>query len=222
MKHKNLLVLMAIGMSRILYPSNAGLSNFNSEDNKNIERIIQEEYSRKSYEALYWSAKNEYAQKHIEKEIQKKYSKFEYQNEISQILKHAKMVGIEPELLMAIRLAENGKNSLAYGIMPSGKAAKKYKEDKGYFLEEKFYPYEDEKEKQLCWASWTVKKNFERFKKNAENHEDFLSYLASKYAPMGVANDPNELNSNWEKNVRHFYGEFKNFNLYTKTCQFVF
>ena len=50
---------MVIGMSRILYPSDAGLSNFNLEDNKNIERIIQEEYSRKSYEALYWSAKNE-------------------------------------------------------------------------------------------------------------------------------------------------------------------
>lgn len=32
----------------------------------------------------------------------------------------------------------------------------------------------------------------------------FLEYLASKYAPIGVANDPTNLNKNWLNNVRYF------------------
>lgn len=33
----------------------------------------------------------------------------------------------------------------------------------------------------------------------------FLSYLASKYAPIGASNDPDGLNANWEHNVRRLY-----------------
>jgi hypothetical protein len=32
----------------------------------------------------------------------------------------------------------------------------------------------------------------------------FISYLASKYAPIGASNDPNGLNRHWVKNVQHF------------------
>lgn len=38
---------------------------------------------------------------------------------------------------------------------------------------------------------------------------DFLSFLASRYAPLGVANDPTNLNANWLKNVRYFLKEGK-------------
>ena len=33
---------------------------------------------------------------------------------------------------------------------------------------------------------------------------DFLEFLASRYAPVGAANDPSGLNRNWLKNVRYF------------------
>lgn len=36
---------------------------------------------------------------------------------------------------------------------------------------------------------------------------DYLSYLASKYAPVGVANDPTGLNKNWLGNVRRLYAK---------------
>lgn len=35
----------------------------------------------------------------------------------------------------------------------------------------------------------------------------FITYLASKYAPRHVSNDPFDLNRNWEKNVRFYMGE---------------
>lgn len=141
--------------------------------------------------------------------IYEKYKKFKYPNELPRILKHAKIVDIEPELLMAIRLAENGKDSLAYGVLSNGK---RYDNDKGYRLEDKFYPYIDEKEKQLSWAASIVKKNLERFEANPRGYKDFISYLASRYAPIGVKNDPIGLNNHWEKNVRFFYKKFKNSN----------
>jgi len=34
---------------------------------------------------------------------------------------------------------------------------------------------------------------------------DFIAFLGSRFAPIGVANDPNNLNANWIKNVRYFF-----------------
>ena len=34
---------------------------------------------------------------------------------------------------------------------------------------------------------------------------DYLVYLASRYAPIGVANDPTNLNKNWLNNVKKLY-----------------
>ena len=139
--------------------------------------------------------------------IYEKYKEFKYPDELPQILKHAEYFGIEPELLMAMRLSENGRDSLAYGVLSNGK---KYDNDKGYTLEGKFYPYTDEKEKQLYWAASTVKNNLKRFKQDPESYKDFISYLASKYAPIGVKNDPTGLNKNWGPNVKFHYEKFKN------------
>jgi len=33
---------------------------------------------------------------------------------------------------------------------------------------------------------------------------DWLEYVASRWAPIGVKNDPHNLNRNWLRNVRHF------------------
>ena len=136
-------------------------------------------------------------------------SDFRYPNELDDIRKHAQRVGVEPEILMAIRSAENGRDALAYGVIPQGNARTTYVNDTGYKSGSTFHNYSDEKEKQLCWAAWTVRKNRERFNRNSEGHNDFISYLASKYAPEGVSNDPTNLNKNWERNVRHFYRKYK-------------
>lgn len=142
--------------------------------------------------------------------IKNDYSSFKYQEEIPQILKHAEIVGVEPELLMAIRSAEGAKDYLAYGIKPGNKWYKIYHEEKGYFDNEKFYAYIDEKEKQLSWATHTIKNNIKRFNENSKEHPDFISYLANIYAPIGASNDPTGLNINWERNVRDYYSKFKN------------
>lgn len=34
---------------------------------------------------------------------------------------------------------------------------------------------------------------------------EFIAYLGSFYAPIGVSNDPSGLNRNWVKNVKYFY-----------------
>jgi hypothetical protein len=47
----------------------------------------------------------------------------------------------------------------------------------------------------------TVVNNFRRWKK-AGRPGDYYEFLASKYAPANVANDPKKLNRNWLKNLR--------------------
>ena len=143
-----------------------------------------------------------------EEDIHYRYREFGFPDELFDIMKHSKRVGVEPEMLMAIRMAENGNDSLAYGIIPQGDLKKRYSNDKGYLIDGKFFAYLGEKEKQLCWSAQTVKKNLQRFSENPEGHEDFISYLANRYAPIGASNDPEGLNNHWESNVRQFYEEF--------------
>jgi len=156
------------------------------------------------------------SQKSLEKEepkileeidIYEKYKEFKHPDELPQILKHANNMGVEPELLMAMRHAENGGKGKEYGVLSNGE---KYDNNKGYTLDGKFYLYVDEKEKQLYWAAITVRKNIERFKNDHKDHKDFISFLASRYAPIGVKNDPNGLNKNWGPNVKFLYEKFKN------------
>ena len=139
----------------------------------------------------------------------KNYDSFKYQDEIPQILKHAKIVGVETELLMAIRTAEGAADHLAYGIKPGNKWFKIYHEEKGYLHNGKIYHYVNEKEKQLSWAAYTIRNNLKRFGEDSKGHNNFISYLASIYAPIGASNDPTGLNVNWEKNVKNYYNLFK-------------
>ncbi len=137
------------------------------------------------------------------------YVEFRFKDEVEDILKHAKRIGVEPELIMAIRSQENGRDEIAYGVLPKGKQKERYDNDKGYNLEGKFCEYKDEKEKQLCWAAWTIKRNKERFAANPNGHSDFIDYLASVYAPINADNDPDRQNKYWEGNVRKLYQDFK-------------
>lgn len=51
----------------------------------------------------------------------------------------------------------------------------------------------------------TVRNNRKRFSEYGhKRYPDYLSFLASRYAPIGAENDPTNLNKNWIKNVKHF------------------
>jgi len=50
----------------------------------------------------------------------------------------------------------------------------------------------------------TIRNNIARWERAGKTN-DFISFLGARYAPVGAANDPNGLNSNWIRNVRRFY-----------------
>lgn len=47
----------------------------------------------------------------------------------------------------------------------------------------------------------TVRNNYKRWEK-AGRPGDYIEFLARRYAPANVANDPKKLNRNWLKNLR--------------------
>ncbi len=209
-------VLAATIIARLLDAQNAYAptqSAFNARflPKSNLEgittNVFGEEYTREQ-EDFEKTAQKIVQEKKEEEFLKLLYLEFPYSEEVGKIVKHAKIFRLEPELLMAIRLAENGKDSLAYGVMHNGKNRERYENDKGYVDNGKFYPYQDEKEKQLHWAAQIVRRYKDEFDKKPKN-KDFISYLASIYAPIGASNDPTGLNKNWEVNVKHYYNTFK-------------
>lgn len=54
-------------------------------------------------------------------------------------------------------------------------------------------------------AENTVRNNFRRWLDSGAEG-DYLEFLARRYAPVGVKNDPKGLNQNWLSNVRYFLG----------------
>ena len=86
-------------------------------------------------------------------------------------------------LLRAIRKTENGKPGREFGILR--KEAKTYRQ-------------------QAEWCAGTIRNNYYRWKRSG-GKQDYLSFLAGKYAPIGCANDPKGLNKNWKRNVEHWY-----------------
>ena len=46
---------------------------------------------------------------------------------------------------------------------------------------------------------------FQKYRKEGgREFKDFIEFLAHRYAPLNVANDPTNLNRHWIKNVRYF------------------
>ena len=52
------------------------------------------------------------------------------------------------------------------------------------------------------WSQWTSNSKLQA------QYPEFIDYLASKYAPIGVSNDPEGLNKHWARNVRYWYRQF--------------
>jgi hypothetical protein len=56
----------------------------------------------------------------------------------------------------------------------------------------------------------TVRNNWRRWENKthgANRHANYFNFLASRYCPVGAANDPQGLNRNWLNNVRYFYNQ---------------
>lgn len=58
---------------------------------------------------------------------------------------------------------------------------------------------DDNEAKRICLN--TVKNNYWRWKK-AGGKGNFIEFLGARYAPIGVGNDPRNLNKNWIKNMK--------------------
>lgn len=90
--------------------------------------------------------------------------------------------------LYAIRKAENGKQGKEFGVLHP-KAKGKPGESREATLD-----------RQAGWAAATIVSK-RRAHEASKQGGDFVEFLASKYAPVGAENDPNNLNRNWHKNV---------------------
>ena len=113
---------------------------------------------------------------------------------------HGKRVGVNPNLMLAIRKAENGSEGLEFGVMHTDR----YNEDKGYMKDGIFVLYKDSFEKQAVHCAWTIKRNRERYKA-AGAKGDFIDFLWNKYSPRKA--DP--MNENWGGNVGFYFDQFE-------------
>ncbi|HSV31608.1 MAG TPA: hypothetical protein VLH40_06260 [Atribacteraceae bacterium] len=91
-------------------------------------------------------------------------------------------------LMLAIREAEKGRAGREFGVMhPKAKNT--------------------DLRTQAAWCAGTIRANFQRFA-DQTNFTDYIAFLGSRYAPLGAANDPQNLNRHWPGNVRFFYERF--------------
>jgi hypothetical protein len=98
------------------------------------------------------------------------------------IAREGKRAGVDPSLLAALRRTENGGPGREFGVLS--------------------VPAPD-LDSQARIAANTVRNNLTRFEgsggiaidpTSGRYTEDFLRFLSSRYAPVGVQNDPNGLN----------------------------
>ena len=99
-------------------------------------------------------------------------------------------------VLFSIRKSENGAAGKEFGVLHP-KAGKQAGDTPEQTLR-----------RQAGWSAATIMKNRTRHAtdtKAGKTKDDFITYLGNRYAPKGVANDPNNLNKNWITNVGTHY-----------------
>lgn len=103
--------------------------------------------------------------------------------------------GVQATMLAAIRLTENGGPGREFGVLSED--AKTY-------------------DKQCDMAARSIRNNLFRFvvhntgtwpTDNDRYSNAFLEFMQKRWAPRGVANDPDDLNKNWYANILRFYSE---------------
>jgi hypothetical protein len=90
-------------------------------------------------------------------------------------------------ILLAIRMAENGRSGLEFGVM---------------------HPKANDLDSQAGWAAATVVKNYQRWIK-AGKPKGYIQFLGDRYCPVGADNDPNGLNRHWVGNVTYWYKKLR-------------
>ena len=115
--------------------------------------------------------------------------------EQAKIFYWAAKIGVQPEFLAAIRMAENGGPGREFGVLSQ--------EANTYDLQCKL-------------AALSIRNNLFRFVTDNSNmwptvndrySNVFIAYMGRRWAPVGARNDPNGLNKNWIVNVTNFYKE---------------
>ena len=99
-------------------------------------------------------------------------------------------------VLFSIRKSENGAAGKEFGVLHP-KAGKQAGDTPEQTLR-----------RQAGWSAATIMKNRTRHAddtKSGKTKDNFITYLGNRYAPKGVANDPNNLNKNWITNVGTHY-----------------
>lgn len=128
--------------------------------------------------------------------------KKEFGREYSVILAAAKRNKIHDQdyenlaILFAIRKAENGGHGKEFGVISNLRAVGKKEE-----------PWTTTMDRQAGWAAATIVNNRVRWE-NAGRKEEYLIFLARRYAPVGAENDPTGLNRNWHRNTKHWTDRF--------------
>ena len=118
-------------------------------------------------------------------------------------------------LLLAIREAEKGRKGFEFGIISAKntdlETQCRYACETIINNMKRFYQYLQEgersalserREDELCSHSAEGKPGFPL------KYNDFITFLGSRYAPVGADNDPHNLNAHWVRNVKFFYNQF--------------
>jgi hypothetical protein len=95
-------------------------------------------------------------------------------------------------VLFAIREAENGRHGKQFGVLHKNAAAKPGE------------THLQSLDRQAGWAASTLMKNRARYDqavKEGKTNKPFVEHFGNIWAPIGVANDPTNLNKHWIGNV---------------------
>ncbi len=112
------------------------------------------------------------------------------------IFRMASEIGVPAVMLAAIRLAENGRAGREFGVL--SESANTY-----------------EQQARICALS--IRNNTYRYVQKTEQwpidsvtgqlSRGFVEFMALRWAPIGVGNDPDNLNAHWPKNVWEYFSE---------------
>ena len=115
------------------------------------------------------------------------------EHEQQEIIRTAAEIGVPAAFLAAIRLAENGRPGRDFGVLSENA---------------------DTYEAQCRIAALSIRNNIYRFcvrfkewptNAQGELSDAFTKFMGSRWAPIGVENDPTNLNRHWPKNVYDAY-----------------
>ena len=118
------------------------------------------------------------------------------EEEQAAIVRTAAEVGVPAVFLAAIRIAENGRAGREFGVL--SEAADTYEAQAriaALSIRNNTYRYV------LRFKEWPVDSQ------TGGLSEAFTKFMATRWAPINAANDPDGLNAHWPKNVWRVYSE---------------